>query len=144
MTDKARISAGTRVTTGSTGKQNSNLLCLPFSTVLILPPRLRPSYSPNLLEYGVGRRCTQLALEGRCGAQCKISSAGHELECSTPNHSYLFQVISLFLHQRRTTGFLFTLSLFPQKDQIRPFLNHYCVLVSSLYRTTSILTLGFC
>lgn len=67
MTDKARISAGTRVTTGSTGKQNSNLLCLPFSTVLILPPRPRPSYSPNLLEYGVGRRCTQLALEGRCG-----------------------------------------------------------------------------
>ena len=54
--------------------------------MLILPPRLRPSYSDNLLECGVGRRCIHWLLKADV-SQCKVSSAGHELERSTlPGH----------------------------------------------------------
>lgn len=64
---------------------------------------------------------TNWLLKADVGPSARSPQQARELECSTPNHSYLFQVISLFLHQRRTTGFFIYFIFVPTKGSNQAF-----------------------
>lgn len=105
--------------------------------VLKLPPWTSASYSSNLTDCGVGKRCAQLssearyepvqggirrALTGMAINKSILSFPGH-LTFPRPVQNYCFCLLYLCPLQKEQTG---------------PSLDHCCISVSSLFRTNLI------